>query len=338
MKVLLTGGAGYIGSHTLVELLTNGIDVVVIDNLSNSSKISLNRVKSITKKNFNFYQVDIGNSDSVREVLNAHPDISAVIHFAAYKAVGESCINPLKYFKNNVASTITLLEELERAEIYQFVFSSSATVYGDPDVVPITEGFPRRATNPYGRSKLIVEDILLDLAKLNQNWSISILRYFNPIGAHQSGLIGEDPNGIPDNLLPYVSQVAVGKLDKLQVFGADYDTPDGTGVRDYIHVVDLAKGHLNALKYTNKKNGSFVYNLGTGKGYSVLNIVEEFETVSGKKVPYEIVKRRPGDIAECWANASLAKLELGWEAEKNLHDMLEDSWRWQSNNPNGYNG
>lgn len=338
MKVLLTGGAGYIGSHTLVELLTNGIDVVVIDNLSNSSKISLNRVKSITKKNFNFYQVDIGNSDSVREVLNAHPDISAVIHFAAYKAVGESCINPLKYFKNNVASTITLLEELERAGIYRFVFSSSATVYGDPEVVPISEVFPRSATNPYGQSKLIVEEILLDLAKSNNNWSISILRYFNPIGAHQSGLIGEDPYGVPDNLLPYVAQVAVGKLNKLQVFGDDYDTHDGTGIRDYIHVVDLAKGHLKALQYTHKKHGSFVYNLGTGKGYSVLDIVKEFEIVSGKSIPYEIVERRPGDIAECWANASLAKLELGWEAEKNLHDMLEDAWRWQSNNPNGYNG
>lgn len=336
MAVLVTGGAGYIGSHTVVELLNSGHEVIVVDNLCNSSIESINRIKSITGKDLEFYKVDIGNVKQFRDVLEKHKNISAVIHFAAFKAVGESCKKPLKYFNNNVASTIKILEELQKAGIYQFVFSSSATVYGDPDVVPITEGFPRKATNPYGQSKLIVEDMLLDLAKSNHNWSISILRYFNPIGAHESGLIGEDPNGVPDNLLPYVSQVAVGKLDSLQVFGNDYETPDGTGVRDYIHVVDLAKGHLKALQFTGKKHGSFVYNLGTGKGYSVLDIVSEFEKVSGKKVPYEIVERRPGDIAECWANASLAKLDLGWEAERSLHDMLEDAWRWQSNNPNGY--
>ncbi|MBU2917749.1 UDP-glucose 4-epimerase GalE [Psychrosphaera sp. F3M07] len=336
MKILVTGGAGFIGSHTVVELLNSGFEVVIADDLSNSSIEALERVKKITGKDFDYYQLDIGKSDSVRSLLNEHTDIQAVIHFAAFKAVGESSQNPLKYYKNNVANTIILLEELKRAGIYQFVFSSSATVYGDPNAVPITEGFPTGATNPYGQSKLTVEEILTDLAKSEHKWSISILRYFNPIGAHESGLIGEDPNGIPDNLLPYVSQVAVGKLDKLRVFGEDYDTPDGTGIRDYIHVVDLAKGHIKALVNQSKKHGCFTYNLGTGKGYSVFSIIKEFEVVSGKKIPYKVVDRRPGDIAECWANASLAKVELGWEAEYDLNRMLEDTWRWQSKNPNGY--
>lgn len=338
MKVLVTGGAGYIGSHTVVELLNCGFQVVIIDDFSNSSPIALERVKVITGKEFSFYNIDIADRVELAKVLEKENNISAVIHFAAFKAVGESNQKPLMYYKNNVANTITLLEELEKAGIHQFIFSSSATVYGDPDAVPITEGFPTRATNPYGQSKLTVEEILTDLAKSNHKWSVGILRYFNPVGAHNSGLIGEDPNGLPNNLVPFISQVAVGKLDKLKVYGNDYNTVDGTGVRDYIHVVDLAKGHIKALTSLSGKHGCFKYNLGTGKGYSVLEMVKEFKLISGKEIPFEVVDRRLGDIAECWSNASLAQVELGWRAEKGLHEMIEDSWNWQSKNPNGYEG
>ena len=338
MKVLVTGGSGYIGSHTVVELLNCGFEVVIIDDFSNSSPIALERVQAITGKEFSFYNIDIADRVELAKVLEKENDIKAVIHFAAFKAVGESNQKPLMYYKNNVANTITLLEELEKAGIHQFIFSSSATVYGDPDAVPITEGFPTRATNPYGQSKLTVEEILTDLAKSNHKWSVGILRYFNPVGAHKSGLIGEDPNGLPNNLVPFISQVAVGKLDKLKVYGNDYNTPDGTGVRDYIHVVDLAKGHIKALTSLNEKHGCFKYNLGTGKGYSVLEMIKEFELISGKEIPFDVVDRRLGDIAECWANASLAQVELGWKAEKGLHEMIEDSWNWQSKNPNGYEG
>jgi UDP-glucose 4-epimerase len=336
MKILVTGGAGYIGSHTVVELLDCGFEVVVIDDFSNSSPIALERVKAITKKDFSFYNIDIADRAELAKVLKQENEIKAVIHFAAFKAVGESNQKPLLYYKNNVSNTIILLEELEKAGIHQFIFSSSATVYGAPDAVPITEGFPTRATNPYGQSKLTAEEILTDLALSNHKWSIGILRYFNPVGAHKSGLIGEDPNGLPNNLVPFISQVAVGKVERLKVYGNDYNTPDGTGVRDYIHVVDLAKGHIKALTCLNKKHGCFKYNLGTGKGYSVLEMIKEFELISGKKIPFNVVDRRLGDIAECWANASLAEVELGWKAEMGLHEMLEDSWRWQSKNPDGY--
>lgn len=336
MKVLVTGGAGYIGSHTVVELLSCGFEVVIIDDFSNSSPIALERVKAITGKEFSFYNIDIADRTELAKVLEKENGIKAVIHFAAFKAVGESNQKPLMYYKNNVANTITLLEELDKVGIHQFIFSSSATVYGDPDAVPITEGFPTRATNPYGQSKLTAEEILTDLAKSNHKWSVGILRYFNPVGAHKSGLIGEDPNGLPNNLVPFISQVAVGKLEKLKVYGNDYNTPDGTGVRDYIHVVDLAKGHIKALISLNEKHGCFKYNLGTGKGYSVLEMIKEFEIISGKEIPFEVVDRRVGDIAECWANASLAQVELGWKAEQGLHEMIEDSWHWQSKNPDGY--
>ena len=336
MKVLVTGGAGYIGTHTVVELLNSGFQVVIIDDFSNSSPLALDRVKAITNKEFEFYNLDIANRVELARILKKEGDIEAVIHFAAFKAVSESSQKPLMYYKNNVSNTITLLEELDKAGIHQFIFSSSATVYGDPDVVPITEGFPTRATNPYGQSKLTGEEILDDLTKSNHKWSVGILRYFNPVGAHESGLIGEDPNGLPNNLVPFISQVAVGKLNKLKVYGNDYNTIDGTGVRDYIHVVDLAKGHIKALTSLNEKHGCFKYNLGTGKGYSVLEMIKQFELISGKPIPFEFVGRRLGDIAECWSNASLAQVELGWKAEKGLHEMIEDTWRWQSKNPHGY--
>lgn len=338
--VLVTGGAGYIGSHTIVELLTDtntDYNVVVVDNLCNSSEESLHRVKKITGKDFYFYQGDIRDRDLLQKILAEHTDIKSVIHFAALKAVGESTQIPLTYYQNNVTGTLVLLEELEKAGVHQFVFSSSATVYGDPASVPITEDFPTSATNPYGQSKLMMENILRDLAASNNKWSVSILRYFNPIGAHESGLIGEDPKGIPNNLMPFIAKVAAGELDKLSVFGNDYNTPDGTGVRDYIHVVDLAKGHLKALEKIDNASGVITHNLGTGQGYSVLEMVETFEAVTGQKVPYEIVDRRPGDIAECWANPDKSKQELGWKAEFGLKEMLSDTWRWQSKNPSGYN-
>jgi len=338
MKVLVTGGAGYIGSHTVVELLNENHEVVVIDNLCNSSIESIERVKKITGKEIEFHELDITDRAALRNFLLESSDIDAVIHFAALKAVGESTEIPLTYYQNNVHGTLTLLEELDRANIRKFVFSSSATVYGDPTSVPIKEDFPTSATNPYGQSKLMMEFILKDLAKSNSNWSISLLRYFNPIGAHASGLIGEDPNGIPNNLMPFISQVAVGKREKLSVFGDDYSTPDGTGVRDYIHVVDLAKGHLKALDKVSDVKGVITHNLGTGKGYSVLDMVKAFERVSGVNVPYQVVDRRAGDIAECWADPALARDELGWAAEKTLDQMMEDTWRWQSTNPNGYKG
>ena len=335
--VLVTGGAGYIGSHTVLELLEAGYKVVVVDNLCNSNIESLRRVEKITGKTVTFYEGDITDREILRRIFSEHQEIDSVIHFAALKAVGESTEKPLMYYMNNVYGTLVLLEELERAKVLNFVFSSSATVYGDPATVPITEDFPTSATNPYGQSKLMMENILRDVAAADPNWSISLLRYFNPIGAHESGMIGEDPNGIPNNLMPFISQVAVGKRDKLSVFGNDYSTPDGTGVRDYIHVVDLAKGHLKALEKIQNTKGVLTHNLGTGNGNSVLEMVNAFEEMTGQNVPYEIVERRPGDIAECWADPQKAFSELGWKAEKNLNDMVQDTWRWQSNNPNGFN-
>lgn len=344
-KILVTGGAGYIGSHTCVELLQAGYDVVVVDNLSNSKTEALHRVERITGKKVDFYLVDICDKAALEKVF-AEQNIAAVIHFAGLKAVGESCSLPLKYYQNNVNGTLVLAEVMSKAGVKKLVFSSSATVYGDPHSVPITEDFPLSATNPYGRSKLIIEDMLRDfsvadeLIDAHNPWKIALLRYFNPIGAHESGLIGEDPNDIPNNLLPYVAQVAVGKLQQLAVFGNDYPTKDGTGVRDYIHVVDLAKGHLKALAVLDKdlfKKGTCrAFNLGTGNGYSVLDIVNTFEQVNGQKVNYKIAPRRPGDVATCYANPEFAQQALEWYAEKNLEDMLRDAWRWQVNNPQGY--
>lgn len=335
--ILVTGGAGFIGSHVCVELINSGYFPVVVDNLCNSKEESLKRVTRITGAAPTFYQVDINDKESLRKVFAAHK-IEAVMHFAGLKAVGESNQIPLKYYRYNVAGTLSLAEVMEEFKVWKLIFSSSATVYGDPVSVPIDESFATSATNPYGRSKLIVEEILRDVAKAPGNqWNISLLRYFNPVGAHESGLIGEDPAGIPNNLLPYVAQVAIGKLPQLSVFGNDYNTPDGTGVRDYIHVVDLALGHVAALKGLDKVGaGCRAYNLGTGTGYSVLEMVKAFEDASGRKVPFKISPRRPGDIASCYANADLAKSELGWEAKFGLERMMQDAWRWQSQNPNGY--
>lgn len=335
MRVLVTGGTGYIGSHTCVELLSAGHDVVVIDNLSNSNAVVLDRVEAITGRCPVFYNLDICNKQDVIRVMRAH-FIEAVIHFAAFKAVGESVENPLLYYSNNVAGSISVLNAMAECGIYQFVFSSSATVYGNPHSVPINEKFSLCPTNPYGHAKLMVEQVLRDLAISNSKYSLAILRYFNPIGAHSSGLIGEDPNGIPNNLLPYISQVAVGKLDKLFVFGNDYSTKDGTGVRDYIHVVDLAKGHLAALNYISTHNGIDAWNLGTGVGYSVMEVLSAFELASNKLIPFEVVPRRAGDAAECWSDPSKAYLELGWKACLSIKEMMEDGWRWQTKNPNGY--
>lgn len=335
MAILVTGGAGYIGSHTCVELLNSGYKVVVVDNLSNSKFEVINRIKEITGKDFVFSQVDLLDQAALDKVFIDHP-IEAVIHFAGLKAVGESVQVPLKYYHNNITGTLSLCQVMIDHNVKKLVFSSSATVYGVPEKVPIPEDAQVSATNPYGRTKLMIEQILQDLFVSDNQWSISLLRYFNPIGAHESGRIGEDPNGIPNNLMPFITQVAVGKLPELQVFGNDYPTPDGTGVRDYIHVVDLAQGHLKALARILEKTGVDIYNLGTGTGYSVLDVVAAFEKASGKKVPYRIVERRPGDVAACYADPAKAKLELGWEAKKNLEDMCRDSWRWQSNNPNGY--
>ena len=336
-KILVTGGAGYIGSHTIVELLNENYQVVVIDNLSNSSPTSLARVKEITGKDVCFFEGDIRDRALLQSVFKEHNDIDAVIHFAALKAVGESTEMPLTYYQNNVGGTLTLLEELKKADIKRFVFSSSATVYGDPASVPITESFPTSATNPYGQSKLATEFVLQDLQKSEPSWSISILRYFNPVGAHESGLIGESPNGIPNNLMPFVQQVAIGQREQLAVFGDDYDTPDGTGIRDYIHVVDLAKGHLKALEKITKETDLFIHNLGTGNGYSVLEMVKAFEAQTGQPIPYAIAPRRPGDIAKCWAATEKSERELGWKAELNLDDMVKSAWNWQVRNPNGYN-
>lgn len=335
MKVFVTGGAGYIGSHTVLELLTADHEVIVIDNLSNSSYEAIKRVEQITGKEVTFYEDDLLDKQAVQKIFKKH-DIDSVIHFAGYKAVGESVAKPLMYYNNNITSTLILCEVMKVYGVQNLVFSSSATVYGDPESVPITEDFPLSATNPYGRTKLFIEYILKDLHASDSSWNISLLRYFNPIGAHESGLIGEDPNDIPNNLMPFISQVAVGKLKKLSVFGGDYPTADGTGIRDYIHVVDLAVGHLKALEKLETNPGLIVHNLGTGKGSSVLDMVKAFEAASGKKIPYEITDRRPGDIAECYADPSKAENELNWIAKRNITQMCKDTWRWQSQNPNGY--
>ena len=335
MAILITGGAGYIGSHTCLQLLAAGQQIVVVDNLSNSSQESLLRVEKITKKTIPFIRADIRDKQALREIFKAHT-ISAVIHFAGLKAVGESNERPQLYYDNNVAGSLNLFEVMAECNVKNIVFSSSATVYGDPIKVPISEDFPLSATNPYGRTKLMIEDILRDLHKSDNSWRIAILRYFNPIGAHSSGQIGEDPNGIPNNLLPYVAQVAVGRLAKLRVFGNDYATHDGTGVRDYIHVVDLADGHVAALDYLEKNQAMITVNLGTGNGYSVLDVVNAFAKTSAKEISYEILPRRAGDVAINYADASLAKKLLGWHASRSLEEMCADTWRWQSNNPNGF--
>ena len=336
MAILITGGAGYIGSHTVLQMLTAGHEVVVVDNLSNSSPESLARVQQITGKTIEFIQADIRHKQAMRAVFEAHV-ITAVIHFAGLKAVGESTEKPQLYYDNNVAGSLNLFEVMAEFNVKNIVFSSSATVYGDPASVPIKEDFPLSATNPYGRSKLMIEDILRDLHQSDNTWRIALLRYFNPIGAHSSGLIGEDPNGIPNNLLPYVAQVAVGRLAKLRVFGNDYATHDGTGVRDYIHVMDLADGHVAALDYLNTNQSMITVNLGTGIGYSVLDVVNAFAKNSAKEIPYEILPRRLGDVAINYADASVARDLLGWQASRNLDDMCADTWRWQSSNPNGFN-
>jgi len=342
MTVLVTGGAGYIGSHTCIELLNAGYKVVVLDNLSNSNIESLNRVSEITKKSLHFIEGDIRDRSVLQNIFTEN-NIQTVIHFAGLKAVGESCEMPLGYYDNNVYGSIVLFQEMEKAGVKKLVFSSSATVYGDPEKLPLTEDMPLSATNPYGRSKLMIEDICRDLevsdgiTKSDSPWSVTLLRYFNPVGSHKSGLIGEDPNGIPNNLMPFISQVAVGKLKQLKVFGGDYNTVDGTGVRDYIHVVDLAKGHVKAVQALDKNlTGVTAINLGTGKGQSVLQLVKAFEQQNQKQIPYEIVERRAGDIAACYANAERAKKLLDWEAALDINAMVKDTWRWQSNNPEGY--
>ena len=335
-KLLVTGGAGYIGSHTTLALLQAGHEVVVVDNLCNSSAESLRRVGEIAGRQALFVQGDIRDRALLDRLL-AEQDIAAVLHFAGLKAVGESVREPLTYYENNVAGTVTLCQAMAAAGVFRLVFSSSATVYGEPETMPISEEQPTGIpTNPYGRSKLMVEELLRDLSRSDERWAIALLRYFNPVGAHESGLIGEDPNGIPNNLLPYVAQVAVGKLGELAVFGNDYPTPDGTGVRDYIHVVDLADGHLKALDAISGRAGVHAWNLGTGQGYSVLDMVRAFEQASGRDVPYRIVPRRPGDIAECWADPRKARRELGWQAVRGLEQMMVDAWRWQLGNPDGY--
>lgn len=335
MKILVTGGAGYIASHTNLELLNAGYDVVAVDNLSNSSCESIKRVEKLTGKKIKFYKDDILDKEALINIFKQEK-IDAVIHFAGLKAVGESCRIPLQYFKNNVSGTINLLEVMEMFNVKNLVFSSSATVYGDPKTVPITEDFPLSATNPYGRTKLMIEDMLRDVYAADKEWNIAILRYFNPIGAHESGEIGEDPNGIPNNLVPYIAKVAMGILDKIYVFGNDYDTPDGTGVRDYIHVVDLALGHIKALDKLMEKPGLVTYNLGTGRGYSVLEVIHNYEKACHKKLPYVITDRRPGDIAVSYADPAKANKELGWKAERDIEQMCRDSYNWQMKNPNGY--
>ena len=335
MAVLVTGGAGYIGSHTVVELLNDNKEVIIVDNFSNSCPIVLDRIRQITKKDFKFYEVDTTDEEKL-EVVFKENNIDSVIHFAAHKAVGESVSKPLMYYTNNIVNTLTVLNLMKKYDVNKFVFSSSATVYGDPHTCPITEDFPLSTTNPYGATKLMIEDMLRDIAKADPTFNVAILRYFNPVGAHESGLMGEDPNDIPNNLMPYVSQVAVGKLKELSVFGDDYDTHDGTGVRDYIHVVDLAQGHLKALDKLEDLPGLVTYNLGTGNGYSVLDMVKAFSKACGKDVKYKIVDRRPGDVAMCYADSKKANEELGWSAKYNIEDMCNDTWRWQSNNPNGY--
>jgi UDP-glucose 4-epimerase len=333
--ILVTGGSGYIGSHTCIELIQSGFDVLVLDNLSNSSPESLKRVEQITGKPITFIQGDVRDKALLKQLFDDHA-ITSVIHFAGLKAVGESVSMPLEYYDNNIGGTLALLEAMADSNCRSLVFSSSATVYGDPHTVPIREDFPLSATNPYGRSKLIIEEILKDLYLSDNAWNLALLRYFNPVGAHESGLIGEDPNGPPNNLMPVISQVAIGRQKSLNVFGGDYPTPDGTGVRDYIHVVDLARGHVKAVQKLQESPGLLTINLGTGQGYSVLEMVKAFEIASGRKVLYQIVERRPGDVATCYADPSYAREVLEWEAERNLQQMCEDTWRWQSMNPNGY--
>lgn len=336
MSILVTGGAGYIGSHTSIELLQAGYDIVIVDNFCNSKPEALNRIEELAGKKAKFYEVDILDRDGLNKVFDEN-NIEAVIHFAGLKAVGESVEKPIEYYENNISGTLVLCDVMRKHNVKKIVFSSSATVYGMNNKVPFSEDMPTAsATNPYGSTKLFIEQILSDIYVSDNEWSVALLRYFNPIGAHESGRIGEDPNGIPNNLMPYITQVAVGKRKELSVFGNDYDTHDGTGVRDYIHVVDLAKGHLKAVGKVLSSNGVEAYNLGTGIGYSVLDVVNSFEKASGQKVPYKIVERRAGDIATCYADATKALRELGWKAEKNLDDMCRDSWRWQKNNPNGY--
>ena len=336
MAILVTGGAGFIGSHTCVELLEAGYDVVVVDNLYNSSRKSLDRVEQITGKKPVFYEADILDREALNRIFEKE-QIESVIHFAGLKAVGESVSKPIEYYYNNIAGTLVLCDVMRRHNVKNIVFSSSATVYGDPAFIPITEECPKgKITNPYGQTKGMLEQVLEDIHVSDPEWNVILLRYFNPIGAHKSGLIGEDPKGIPNNLVPYVAQVAIGKLETLGVFGDDYDTPDGTGVRDYIHVVDLAKGHVAAIKKLEEKKGVLIYNLGTGKGYSVLDVVHAFEKACGKEIPYTIKPRRPGDIATCYADPAKAKAELGWEAQYGIEEMCAYSWKWQSMNPKGY--
>ena len=337
MAILVTGGAGYIESHTCIELLNAGYEVVVLDNLYNSSEKALERVEQITGKKVKFYKADILDKEAMNEIFDKE-DIDSVIHFAGLKAVGESVAKPLEYYHNNMTGTFNLCDVMRNHGVKKIIFSSSATVYGDPAFIPITEECPKgKITNPYGQTKGMLEQVLTDLHVSDPEWNVVLLRYFNPIGAHKSGIIGEDPKGIPNNLVPYIAQVAVGKRECLGVFGNDYDTHDGTGVRDYIHVVDLARGHVKALQKFEDKPDVYIYNLGTGNGYSVLDVLHAFEKACGKKLPYEIKERRPGDIATCYADPAKAKAELGWEAEYGIEEMCEDSWRWQSQNPDGYN-
>ena len=337
MAILVSGGAGYIGSHTCVELLAAGYDIVVADNYYNSCPEALARVKKIADKDFRFVEADMTDKDAVEKIFAENEDIDCVIQFAAYKAVGESVSKPIEYYSNNLACTLNILDVMRRHNCHNIIFSSSATVYGDPASVPIREDFPvGGTTNPYGTTKVFTERILTDCCHADPELNVALLRYFNPIGAHPSGLIGEDPNGIPNNLVPYIAKVAVGKLEKVHVFGNDYPTPDGTGVRDYIHVVDLARGHVAAIKKLEQKPGLFICNLGTGHGYSVLDVINAFSKACGKEIPYVIDPRRPGDIAECWCDPSKAKRELGWEAQYGIEEMCAHSWNWQSHNPDGY--
>lgn len=335
MNILITGGAGFIGSHAAIELLNSGYEIVVVDNLSNSKMESIHRVKELTGKDFPFYEIDLLDLSLLKKVFTKH-DIHAVMHFAGLKAVGESVDMPLRYYHNNITGTLNLMSIMNKHEIKNFVFSSSATVYGNPKQVPIAESFPLSATNPYGRTKLMIEEILQDLYVSDPSWRIAILRYFNPIGAHDSGRVGENPTGRPNNIMPYITQVAIGKREELQVFGDDYDTHDGTGVRDYIHVVDLVKGHIKALQYLEENEGIETFNLGTGIGYSVLDLVSNFKEVTQKDIPYKVIERRPGDIGVCYANPEKARNLLGWKAEKGLLEMCKDSWKWQSENPEGF--
>ncbi|AZR96915.1 TPA: UDP-glucose 4-epimerase GalE [Streptococcus suis] len=337
MSILVTGGAGYIGSHTVVELLKLGKEVVIVDNLSNSSILVLDRIETITGKRPTFYELDVADKEALRQVFE-NENIEAAIHFAGYKAVGESVAKPIMYYENNIMSTLALVEVMAEFGVKKIVFSSSATVYGLNNPSPLVETMPTSATNPYGYTKVMLEQILRDVEVADKGWSIALLRYFNPIGAHESGLIGEDPAGIPNNLMPFIAQVAVGKREELSVFGNDYDTVDGTGVRDYIHVIDLALGHIKALEKISTTAGVHTYNLGSGQGTSVLELVQAFEKVNGVPVPYKIVDRRPGDVATCYANADKALAELNWKTEKTIEDMCRDTWNWQSKNPNGYEG